>query len=527
MQTIAQHLVIGYGSESGNAKALAQTLAAAPGLQTYQPAVMPLNDIQLHRLGGNDVLTIICSSFGDGEPPANAEAFWSQVQQAQSLANLQYAIFGLGDTGYPQFCGFTKQLDAQLQRRTAQPVIHRVDADICYPLFFTRWQPVLEQVLQGDKDAGQALCLQVQAYGSDNAFAAQILERYQLDRGCTMTAAYHVRLCVKGSGMVWRAGDTLHVLPENDARLLADIATWYGDSEAVNLLRDKEVRQISKAVLREMARCNNNERLKALLKFSQRKTLDEYLLGADVLDLLQDFCTPEDIPLSTLAAMLSPCLPRAYSIASHSDAEYIDLCIRKVAYLRQGRQRYGTATHWLLNHEGAVRIYCRSNPGFHLPSDDKVPLILIGTGTGIAPLMGLLREMRACQQHRQTCLIFGEKHSATDFLYQEELTALQTEGTLTHLVTAFSRDGHAKYYVQHAIEEYAELLRNMLKHGAHIYVCGNKQHLEQAVAAEVNAITAKLSVTEGTFTHESVDNQAPANTWHQLTVQNRIHQELY
>lgn len=530
MQTIAQRLVIGYGSESGNAKALAQALMAAPGVQACQPVAMPLNDIQLCHLGDGDMLAIICSSFGDGEPPANAQAFWLQLQRIQSLDHLQYAIFGLGDTGYPQFCGFTKQLDAQLQQCAARPVIHRVDADTtCYPLFFARWQPVLEQVLRGNQAAGQALRLQVQAYGTAHAFAAPVLQRYRLDGGNDMAGAYHVRLSTEGSGMVWRAGDTLHVLPENDICLLEKIAVWYGDSEAVNLLRDKELRQISKAVLREVSRYSGNERLKALLKFSQRQALDEYLLGADVLNLLQDFCTPQNIPLSTLAELLSPCLPRAYSIASPGDTGYLDLCIRKVAYLRQGRQHYGSATHWLLEHAGTVRVYCRSNPGFHLPSDDKVlaPLILIGTGTGIAPLMGLLREVGTCCQHRQTCLIFGEKHRATDFLYREELTALQAQGTLTHLVTAFSRDGQAKYYVQHAIEEHAQLLCDMLERGAHIYVCGNKQHLERAVAAAINAITVRPTVAEGPVVSESASKPVVENTWLQLTMQGRIHQELY
>ena len=92
-------------------------------------------------------------------------------------------------------------------------------------------------------------------------------------------------------------------------------------------------------------------------------------------------------------------------------------------------------------------IYCRSNPGFHLAGSADTPLILIGTGTGIAPLMGLLREMQASGVKRENCLIFGEKRRAEDFLYQEELEAMQQEGVLGELITAFSRDGAEKYYV--------------------------------------------------------------------------------
>ena len=59
---------------------------------------------------------------------------------------------------------------------------------------------------------------------------------------------------------------------------------------------------------------------------------------------------------------------------------------------------------------------------------------------------------------------------------------MQQEGVLGELITAFSRDGADKYYVQHAIADHADHLRPMLEKGAHVYVCGNKAHLEEAVA---------------------------------------------
>ena len=108
------------------------------------------------------------------------------------------------------------------------------------------------------------------------------------------------------------------------------------------------------------------------------------------------------------------------------------------------------------------------NPGFHLAGSADTPLILIGTGTGIAPLMGLLREMQASGVKRENCLIFGEKRRAEDFLYQEELEAMQQEGVLGELITAFSRDGAEKYYVQNAIADHADRLRPMLEKGAHV-----------------------------------------------------------
>ncbi|HBS56640.1 MAG TPA: sulfite reductase flavoprotein subunit alpha, partial [Stenotrophomonas sp.] len=154
-----------------------------------------------------DVLLAISSSFGDGEPPANGEQFFDSLRQAAELPGLRYAVFGLGDTGYPSFCGFTKALDTALSERKAIPLLHRVDADLGYEQFFQQWRPVLGQVLQGDVAAGQDLRLQVTAYGEDNAFAAPILERRRLNS--QGPAAWHLQLDIAGSGMAYRAGDTL------------------------------------------------------------------------------------------------------------------------------------------------------------------------------------------------------------------------------------------------------------------------------------------------------------------------------
>lgn len=514
MAAIIEHLLIGYGSESGNARALARRLGDLPALQPYAPRVQALNDIEPAQLPAGTLLAIISSSFGDGDPPGNAENFLALVRQAGRLESLNYAIFGLGDTAYPNFCGFTKTLDQALTERGAAPVILRVDADACYEDFFERWTPVLQQVLSGNLRAGQLLRLQVTAYGAHTAFAAPILERLQLNQGAP--GAWHIRLDITGSGMIYRAGDNLYVMPENDPALLQGLADWYGNPEAATALAGKELRLLGKGLLRDLARLSGNERLKELLKISQRKALDDYLWGADLLDLLQDFCSPETVPLDALLDCALPaCLPRAYSIAS-AGGDHIDLCIREVAHERNGRLHRGCATGWLLRHDGPVRVFCRANPGFHLPRDASLPLILVGTGTGIAPLMGLLREMRSSGKRRETCLIFGEKCSDKDFLYRQELRAMLDDGTLSDLYTAFSRDGGAKYYVQHAMADQSGYLRDMLAQGAHLYLCGNKRHLEQAVASAIDHIM------------EGVPGLADNETgWQLLGRTGRLHRELY
>ena len=69
-------------------------------------------------------------------------------------------------------------------------------------------------------------------------------------------------------------------------------------------------------------------------------------------------------------------------------------------------------------------------------------------------------------------LFFGCRHEAEDFIYRDEIDDYKAQGTLTHVHTAFSRDGPEKIYVQHLIANKADETWQMLEAGAHIYVCG-------------------------------------------------------
>ncbi|MHC1652009.1 diflavin oxidoreductase [Stenotrophomonas maltophilia] len=497
-------LLVGFASESGNARALAQRLGA--DLQPHGPQVLPFNDIEVASLGQGDVLLAISSSFGDGEPPANGEQFFETLRQTPALSGLRYAVFGLGDTGYPSFCGFTKALDSALRERQAQPLLHRVDADLGYEQFFQQWQPVLGKVLQGDLSAGQDLRLQVTAYREDHAFAAPILERRRLNSSAP--AAWHLQLDIAGSGMAYRAGDTLHVVPENDPALLQALAGWYGDTAALAALHDRELRLLSKGLLRELARIGGSAVLKGLLKVSQKRELEAYLRGLDLLDVLQDHASPDSVPLARLRELLSPRLPRAYSIASHPCDDQLSLCVREVRYTLRGRERFGTATGSLLHGADHARVYCRSNPGFHLPDTGEAPLLLVGTGTGIAPLMGLMQQLQANACEREVQLVFGEKHCQHDYLYRDQLQDWHARGVLAGLHTAFSRDGAEKVYVQHVLQQRASEVRDVLARGGHVYVCGNKSHLEGAVREAIDAIGGE-------------------GHWDALRGEGRIHCELY
>lgn len=516
MPASIERIVIGYGSESGNAHGLVERLARLPGVQPYAVVVQDLNSLSLDSLTRRDRLVIVSSSFGDGEPPGNADRFLDQVAACATLEGVPYALFGLGDTAYPTFCGFTKAVDAALLEKKAIPFMNRVDADIDFDGFFDTWCAAFEAVLKGDAEAGLRLDLQVTAYGENAAWPARILSRIELN--ATAPYAYQLRLDLKGSGIKYRAGDNLYVLAENDPALLARIDAWFGLSAPSDLLRHKELRQIGKSTLRDLAKASQNDSLKDLLKVSARKDLDGYLYGKDLFDVLTDFCAPEQFSLQELAEWLPERLPRAYSIASHDHADYVDLCIREVAYSLEGRDRTGMATGYLTRDTQAVQVFVRSNPRFHLARDAQHPLLLIGTGTGIAPLIALLEQRERENSSARTCLVFGDRRRASDYLYRPRLAGWHARGVLERVLTAFSRDSDRRYYVQDALVDNGAYIWELIEQGAHLYLCGNKANLESAIEQALVTVASQ---------HGKLDDEAAEAFVQALVSTGRVHKELY
>jgi sulfite reductase alpha subunit-like flavoprotein len=115
-------------------------------------------------------------------------------------------------------------------------------------------------------------------------------------------------------------------------------------------------------------------------------------------------------------------------------------------------------------------------------------MVMIGPGTGIAPFRAFLQERRELGHHGRNWLFFGERNSATDFYYREELEGMRSHGLLTRLDLAFSRDQRQKVYVQDRIREHAVELWRWLQDGAHVYVCGDASRMAKDVDAALRDV---------------------------------------
>lgn len=133
-----------------------------------------------------------------------------------------------------------------------------------------------------------------------------------------------------------------------------------------------------------------------------------------------------------------------------------------------------------LEEGSALDFYIHRNKSFRLPAPDT-DIILIGPGTGIAPMRSFIEERDAAGGSGRNWLIFGEQHFTTDFFYQTEIQQYASSGTLQQIDLAWSRDQKEKIYVQDKIKAKSKELYDWIKNGAHIFVSGTRSPMSEDV----------------------------------------------
>ncbi|MEM9246012.1 MAG: flavodoxin domain-containing protein, partial [Cyanobacteria bacterium P01_F01_bin.153] len=428
--------ILAFGSESGNAARLCERLLArlkgrSPKGKWFSPVksrspeiiCQPLNDLNLANLSADDLLLVITSTFGDGDPPGNAKAFAAQLSAMPKVTPFQFAVFGMGDVAYPKFCQFGKDLDATLEEKGARRLINRVDADLNYQYFFSRWENYVLGIFDGKIQNGLDLKLQVKRYSEHHPYSATVntVNRFPNDP----EDVHHIVLDIRNSGIHYRVGDLLYVVPDDDKELYLALADWFGPNEDISSLAGKELRILGKSLLRKLAAASGNIALKNNLKIKNRAALADYLYERDLLDVLKDCGDPGFISVSALAKILPSRKARAYIIASCGVAEggygnSLHLCVRDVAYHAFGRNHNGAASHRLRRAQAGDKfnIFVRSDPGFRLDTEQTSPVIMIGEGVGTAPYIGFLEAISNTSVNRETILLDISQYGSQKHVYQ-------------------------------------------------------------------------------------------------------------
>ena len=197
-----------------------------------------------------------------------------------------------------------------------------------------------------------------------------------------------------------------------------------------------------------------------------------------------------------LIEALEPLQPRLYSISSSHQRTpgRVSLTVDAVRYDIEERTRLGVCSTFLGGRVAPgdkITVYVQKAQHFALPDNPDTPIIMVGPGTGVAPFRAFLHERQAIKAPGPNWLFFGHQRKDSDFFYEDEFSAMHAAGHLARLSLAWSRDGNEKVYVQHRMREAGSEVWAWLKHGAHVYVCGDALRMAKDVETALTDIVAE------------------------------------
>jgi len=139
-----------YGTQTGTAEDLAEELAESLSSASVENRVENMFDIEIAEVCDFKNVVTIVSTWGDGDPPDDAEALHSEFEKADedAFSEQNFAVFGLGDTGYEQFCKCGIDFDNFLEKGGGSRLVPRVDADIDYEDDFENWKSAVTAILE-------------------------------------------------------------------------------------------------------------------------------------------------------------------------------------------------------------------------------------------------------------------------------------------------------------------------------------------------------------------------------------------
>jgi sulfite reductase (NADPH) flavoprotein alpha-component len=358
------------------------------------------------------------------------------------------------------------------------------------------------------------------AYSRTNPFQAKVLKNINLNGPSSNKETRHIELSLEASGLSYIPGDCLGIFPQNDPELVASILEKMKWDAETSVIIDKtgttmalkealsthfELTLLTKKILQQAAELTENEELKKLVAPENVVDLKGYIEGRDLLDLLHDF-GPWTGSAQEIVSLLRKLPPRLYSIASSFTANpgEVHLTIGAVRYTAHGRERKGVCSVQCaerLEVGDTIPVFIQQNKHFNLPESQGSDIIMVGPGTGIAPFRSFIQERAFNKAEGRSWLFFGDQHAATDFLYREEFEGYLSDGSLTKLDTAFSRDTEQKVYVQHKMLENSKEIYEWLQKGGYFYVCGDKTYM----AKDVHEALITIIETEGSITREEAE----------------------
>ena len=573
-----QRLAVLYGTSLGTARDVAEEIAERASLDGFDTVVRAMDESFARGLEAEDRVLVVVTATYNGRAPDSAVNVEKAIEdgffEAKQWPDARFAVLGLGNSQWPNFQAFPRRVDEVLEKTGARRLVPRAEADAdgdfdCAVAGFLR---DLWKALGGEAEPAQAqpsLQLRIVEPGAiraqalpEHAVRLALVENRELIRPADglwdfaieppRTSTRFIRLKLPGS-TTYRTGDHIAVYARNRPELVERALARLGQSgdtqvevggqgsrfRHLPLGQTVSVRQLltdfvelqepapRRAVdlIARHTRCPNSRAQVAELEGQW----DDYAARrVTVLDLL-DLVPGAELSLDGFVELSAAIAPRFYSIASSPlvSPGHVDLIVgttKAPAWSGLGEHQ-GFASSYMRDVKPGDEVfgYVRSpNPPFAPPADPSVPMILIGPGTGFAPLRGFLQE-RATQKEAgagtaDTLLFFGCRHPDHDWLCREEVEGWAAAGVCQPFLAFSTVKAHPWRYVQDALMGEQQRVWDALRAGAQIFVCGDGRFMAPAVRDALIAIHSTMAGTD----HEH------SSAWLEgLMEQGRYHQDVF
>jgi nitric oxide synthase oxygenase domain/subunit/sulfite reductase alpha subunit-like flavoprotein/hemoglobin-like flavoprotein len=548
-----------YASETGTAEGYARQ--AARRLSTLSPLVLSMDEVDPKALARESLVLVIASTCRDGDVPGNGQSLadWLAACGAGALRGVGFAVLGIGNRIYPDFCAAAVRFDAAFEAAGAERISALSLADEIAGQADTvkQWLEMFAKRWGADGHAATARRAIVELIPSARspepdpktratvAFNAEMLGP---DAGARRSTR-HIAFDLPDGAPDYAPGDHLAIHPLNPDALVEGIClhlalapdAWFrilgAASPSLDRYRDGYPLRRLLAEDLDLTMPDSPEELMAAMHAistdpDDRLQLERWLetLNHDdgnatrrqlrgwlretyltLLDLFDAF--PDAIPtLDVLIELLPRMKPRMYSIGSSPRVHPRQVRVMAGALripLRDGRVREGVCSRYLAGLEAGdtVRMSVKAAPR-RLPEDFEGPLVMVGAGTGLAPLFGMLEDRAARgapDPSKAPALLYFGCRDDSEFLKKKQLIAWREIGLLDRLSVAFSRKGPLKAYVQEALDaDGARVWSTLRRPECRFIICGDAKMAQDVDERLLQILQreGRLSYTQATaFLH--------------------------
>ena len=111
-------MLILYGTQTGNAKYVSEEIGRECTRRHITARVLAMDEYDITQLPTEHIVIFVISTTGQGEPTATMKTSWKFLTRkdlpSDSLINLNFTVFGLGDSSYEIFNAMARKMYQRL-----------------------------------------------------------------------------------------------------------------------------------------------------------------------------------------------------------------------------------------------------------------------------------------------------------------------------------------------------------------------------------------------------------------------------